>query len=101
MFWLLTKLAWRDELVSIDGYDILRADRTRNVGGVCIYERCHVNYEKRPDLVPNNLEAVCLEIKQANSQFYIVLSIYTGCIKKTEPIFCVKLAMGSVFLYTL
>jgi hypothetical protein len=28
-----------------------------------------VNYQNRPDLVPVDLEAVCVEIKQANSQF--------------------------------
>ena len=33
-----------DELLAIDGYDIIRADRNRNGGGVCIYIRCHVNY---------------------------------------------------------
>ena len=36
-----------DELVSIDSYEILRADRTRNGGGVCIYVRCHINFLKR------------------------------------------------------
>ena len=36
-------------------------------GGVCIYARCNINYLKRPDLVPNDLEAVSLEIKQSNS----------------------------------
>ena len=56
-----------DDLMSIEGYDI---------GGVCIYVRCHVNYENRPDLIPNDLEAVCLEIKQANSKSFIFLSVY-------------------------
>ena len=54
-----------DKLVTIDGYDLIHADR--NGGGVCIYIRCHVNYNKRFDLVPTDLEAVCLEIRQANS----------------------------------
>jgi exonuclease III len=65
-----------DGIVSIEGYDVLRADRDRNGGGVCIYVRCHINYENRPDLVPTDLEAVCVEIKQANSQSFIVSSIY-------------------------
>ena len=65
-----------DELVNVEGYDILRADRTRNGGGVCIYVRCHVNYQKRPDLVPNGLEAVCLEVRQANSQSFIISCVY-------------------------
>ena len=65
-----------DRLVSIEGYDMLRADRNRNGGGVCMYIRCHVNYENRPELVPSDPEAVCVEIKQANSQSFIVSSIY-------------------------
>ena len=52
-----------DDLMNIEGYDILRSDRKKNGGGVCIYDMCHVNYENRPDLIPNDLEAVSLEIK--------------------------------------
>ena len=62
--------------MSIEGYDILRSDRKRNGGGVCMYIRCHVNYENRPDLIPNDLEAICLEIKQANSKSFIISSVY-------------------------
>ena len=66
-----------DGLVSIDGYNVLHADRDRNGGGVCIYTRCHVNYTPLSDLVPTDLEAVCVEINQANSQPFIISSIYT------------------------
>ena len=65
-----------DNLVCIEGYDILRSDRKRNGGGVCMCIRCHVNYENRPDLIPNDLEAICLEIKQANSKSFIISSVY-------------------------
>ena len=65
-----------NNLVSIEGYDILRSDGKRNGGGVCMYIRCHVNYENRPDLIPNDLEAICLEIKQANSKSFIISSVY-------------------------
>ena len=64
-----------DELLTIDGYDIIRADRNRNGGGVCIYIRCHVKYEEHLDLIPTGLEAVCVEIKQANSRYFIISSI--------------------------
>ena len=59
-----------DGLVSIDGYDVLRDDRDRNEG-VCIYVTCNVNYQNRPDLVPNGLEAVCVEIKLTNTQSFV------------------------------
>jgi hypothetical protein len=65
-----------DDLMSIEGYDILRSERKRNGGGVCVYVRCHVNYENRPDLIPNDLETVCLEMKQASSKSVIFSSVY-------------------------
>ena len=65
-----------DGLVSIEGYNVLRADRNRNGDGGCIYIRCHVNYKPRPDLVPSDLEAVCVQINQANAQSFIILSFY-------------------------
>ena len=65
-----------DGFVSIDGYDVLRNDRDRNGGGVCRYVRCNLNYKNCSDLVPNGLEAVCVEIKLNNTQSFIVSSIY-------------------------
>ena len=43
---------------------------------MCIYIRCHVNYEKLSDFIPTGLEAVCLEIKQANNRSFIISSFY-------------------------
>ncbi len=45
--------------------------RTRNGGDVCCYVtcRCHVNYQKRVDLMPN-------QVRQAKSQSFIIASIY-------------------------
>ena len=34
------------------------------------------DYTPRPDLVPTDLEAVCVEINQANSQSFIISGIY-------------------------
>ena len=46
------------------------------IRGSCIYVRCRVNYENRPDLIPKDVKAVSLEIKQANSKSFIISSIY-------------------------
>ena len=51
-----------DGLIHIDGYEVVRKDRSRNGGGVCIYLRISINYKIRSDLIPPELEAVCLEI---------------------------------------
>ena len=65
-----------DGLVNISGYDIVRKDRSRRGGGVCIYLRTSINYKIRNDLVPEGIEAVCLEICKPNSKSFIVASVY-------------------------
>ena len=40
-----------NNMVNMDGYDIVRKDRSRNGGGVCIYLRSSINYKVRNDLV--------------------------------------------------
>ena len=65
-----------DEQVKICGYDLIRKDRSRRGGGVCIFLRSSINYQIRSDLVPNDLEGVCLEIIKPNSRPFIVASVY-------------------------
>ena len=56
-----------DNIVHLTDYDIIRKDRSRNGGGVCIYLRSSINYKIRNDLVPSELEAVCIEIIKPHS----------------------------------
>ena len=65
-----------DGLIHLDGYEVIRKDRSRNGGGVCIYIRSSINYKIRSDLVPPTLEAVCLEITKSQSKPFIVSTIY-------------------------
>ena len=65
-----------DNMIDVDGYDIVRKDRNRNGGGVCFYLRSSINYKVRNDLIPNELEAVCIEITKPNSQPFIVITVY-------------------------
>ena len=65
-----------DGLVKISGFNIVRSDRSRKGGGVCIYLRDSINYKIRKDLIPDGLEAVCLEICKTNSRSFIVISVY-------------------------
>jgi hypothetical protein len=50
--------------------------RDNHGGGVCFYIRRIIAYLNRGDLVPENLESVCLEINQPNSRSVIVSTIY-------------------------
>ena len=65
-----------DCLVKIRGYDIVRKDRSRTGGGVCIYLRSTINFKIRNDLVSDDIEAICIEISKPNSRNFIVASVY-------------------------
>ena len=65
-----------DGPVKIRGYDIVRNDRSRRGGGVCVYLRSTINYKIRDDLVPDDIETICLEISKPHSRSFIVTSVY-------------------------
>ena len=65
-----------DKEVNLFGYDIIRKDRCRKGGGVCIFLRNSVNYRKRNELIPDDLEGVCLEIINPYSKPFIVATVY-------------------------
>ena len=65
-----------DNMIDLNGYDIVRKDRSRNGGGVCIYLRSSINYKLRQDLIPSELEAVCVEINKPHSRPFLVTTIY-------------------------
>ena len=49
-----------NNMVHINNYDIIRKNRSRSGGGVCIYLRNSINYKVRHDLIPTELECVCI-----------------------------------------
>ena len=65
-----------NNMINIPGYDIVRNDRSRNGGGVCIYLRSSLNYQIRHDIVPTDFEAVCIEITKPHSRPFVVVSVY-------------------------
>ena len=60
----------------IHNYDLIRADRSRTGGGVCLYIRNTINYFERKYLNRDNLEAVCIEVNKPSSASFIVGTIY-------------------------
>ena len=60
----------------IQNYDLIRADRSRIGGGVCLYIRNSINYFERIDLTRKNLEAACIEVNKPSSASFIVGTIY-------------------------
>jgi hypothetical protein len=66
-----------DSMIHIDGYDIIRKDRSRNGGGaVCIYLRSSINYKIRHDLIPPDLGIICIEISKPQSRPFVVITVY-------------------------
>ena len=60
----------------IQNYDLIRADRSRSGGGVCLYVKNSINYLNRNDLIGENLEPICIEIFKPSSASFIVGTIY-------------------------
>ena len=73
-----------DHEVHMLGYDIIRRDRNRNVGGVCFYVRSTINYLLRLDLSVNQLEILCIEVRKPRSKPFIVATWYRPPDSPTE-----------------
>ncbi len=67
-------LTINDNIIKIPGYDIIRRDRDRNGGGVAIYIRNTINYKKHVEFIPENLEAICLEIQKPKSKPILIVT---------------------------
>ena len=65
-----------DNQYKIDNYTIVRKDRSRTGGGVCTYFRNTIAFKNRFELIPSDLEAVCLEVMKPKSRPFVVLSVY-------------------------
>ena len=57
-----------DDSDKICGYEIFRKDRNREGGGVVLYVQTALNANVRLNLVPDGLEAVCVEIQRLKSK---------------------------------
>ena len=58
------------------GYEIVRRDRNRNGGDVASYLRNNIPYVERSDLIPENVEALCLEIRKPKSKPVLLSTWY-------------------------
>jgi exonuclease III len=65
-----------DDLVTIPNYDIIHNDSNRNGSGVCIYVRNSINYRNLSHTIPDDLDAVVIEIHKPISCPFIVSTIY-------------------------
>ena len=65
-----------DDAVRLLGYSIIRRDRFRTGGGVEIYVRDVLNVREWSSLVPNAMEAICIEVTKTKAKPILITSIY-------------------------
>ena len=65
-----------DNMVHINNHDLIRKDRSRNGGGICIFFINSINYKIKHDLIPPELECVCIEIIKPHSRLFLVSKVY-------------------------
>ena len=62
----------------------MRHDRNRHGGGIAIYIRNVIPYSERNSLIPDNVEAICLEIKKPNTKPILISTWYRPPNSNTE-----------------
>ena len=65
-----------DSEINVDNYTVVRRDRNRNGGGVCIYVRSDIVFNIRSDLDHEHIEAVWLDILLPKSKPILVGACY-------------------------
>ena len=65
-----------DNIISIDGYYIVRKDRNESGGGAAIYIHSSFNYEVVDTLPENTLELICIKLIPKFAQPFFVLIWY-------------------------
>ena len=66
----------RDSEIYINNYSIVRFDRNRFGGGVALHIKNTTPYTERKDLVPDNLEMICVEINRQHSRPFLITTWY-------------------------
>ena len=65
-----------DSEIEIENYTVIRNDRNRNGGGVCMYVHNNVKFLARPDLHHSSLETVWVEVKLEHAKNILYCAIY-------------------------
>lgn len=65
-----------DSQIEIENYSVIRNDRNRNGGGVCMYVRNNVVFITRPDLHHSSLETVWVEVILERAKNILIGTVY-------------------------
>ena len=77
-----------DNVVAIDGFEILRKDRaeTKNKtgGGLLLYIRNTIKFKRRPEFETSSLETLWAEIELPNAKPFLLCTVYRPPDAKSE-----------------
>ena len=66
-----------DSEFNIDGYTVIRKDRSTGIGGgVLCYIRSDLNWKRRLDLETDEIESICIEFLPEKSSSIIIMIMY-------------------------
>ena len=65
-----------NSMIHLNVYYLIRKDRSRSGGEVCIYLHSSINCKIRNDLVSSEIEAVCIEIIKPHYKPFFVTTVY-------------------------
>jgi hypothetical protein len=65
-----------DNRVKLDNYQLIRKDRNRYGGGVCIYLKNHINFKVRCDVMSDDTETIVIDIIKPDMYFDHMTSIF-------------------------
>ena len=68
--------SFKDAEIELENYLIVRRDRNRRGGGVCIYVRADIGFNNRTDLYSDQIEAVWLDILLPKSKPILIGACY-------------------------
>ena len=65
-----------DTMLYLHGYTLVRRDRNKKGGGVCVYLRDSLSFKRLHEFEEQNLELIALEIQKPNSKPFLFTAWY-------------------------
>ena len=84
-----------DDEIKIPGYVSCRKDRNRNGGGLVLYIRECFSFILRSELIPNQLEMVCIEIRRQHGKSFLISAWYSHRIQIQIYLIALKRSLKS------
>ena len=82
-----------DNSVAIEGYNVIRRDKDKNAGRVCMYVREDLSFNQRPDLQSQHLEDLWIELLLPRNKPIIVGTCYRAP-KNNQVIECLEYTLN-------